>query len=69
MMLRFWLLLILINLYSQKDTFKHIKKKHGKDIFNAVRSLENIKTKYSDTLLDNNFIESCDTEYILQKFA
>ena len=42
----FWLMLFTIKLHSRKDVFKDIKKKHGKDISDVVRSFENLKTKY-----------------------
>ena len=38
----FSLMLFTIKLYSHKDIFKHVKKKHGKDISNVVRSFENL---------------------------
>ena len=53
------------NIHSRK----HIRKKHEKDIFDILRSFENLKTKYAKSLLDITFIKSCKTEHILPTFV
>ena len=68
-MLGFWLMLFAVKLYSRKDIFKHIKKKHGKDISDIVRPFENLKTKYEKTSLHIAFIKSCKQEHLLPTFA
>ena len=68
-MLGFWLMLFAIKLYSRKDVFKHIKKKHGKDKSDIARSFENLKTKYEKISLDIAFIKSCKKEHLLPMFA
>ena len=65
----FWLCLFIIKLYSQKNIFKYIKKKHGKDIYNIIRSFENLKTKYEKTKLDIQYIKLCKQERLLPTFA
>ena len=69
MSISFWLCLFIIKLYSQKNIFKYIKKKHGKDIYNIIRSFENIKTKYGNTKLDIQYIKLCKQERLLLTFA
>ena len=36
-------MLFAMKLYSRKDIFKHIKKKHGEVLSDIVRSFENLK--------------------------
>ena len=69
MFISFWLCLFIIKLYSQKNIFKYIKKKHGKDIYNIVRSFENLKTKYEKTKLDIQYIKLCKQERLLPTFV
>ena len=60
----FWLLLFIINLYSQINIFKVITKKHGKNIYTLVRSFETIKTSYVKTSL-----KQCKQEHLIATFA
>ena len=69
MLLSFWLCLFIIKLYSQKNIFKYINKKHGKDIYNIIRAFENLKTKYEKTKLDMQYIKLCKQERLLPTFA
>ena len=62
-------MLFAIKLCSRKDIFKHIKKKHGKDISDVVKPFENLITKYEKTSLDIAFIKSCKQEHLLPTFA
>ena len=57
-MLQLLVILFIIKLYAQKNTFKYIKEKHGQDIFMVVRSLESLKTKYMKVQADIKFIKS-----------
>ena len=59
------LLVILFQLFAQKDIFKHIKKKHGQDMATIVRSFKQIKAKYMKTVLDikNAIKRKCYTEF------
>ena len=47
----------IIKLRSQKYIFKFIKKKHGKDISNILRSFESLKTKFEKTKLYIDYIK------------
>ena len=69
MFISFRLCLFIIKLYSQKNIFKYIKKKHGKDIYNIIRSFKNLKTKYEKTKLDIQCIKLCKQEQLLPTFA
>ena len=46
-----------------------IKKKHGNDIYTVVRTFENIKTRYDNTLLDIKFLKICKVEHLITRFA
>ena len=69
MFVGFWLCLFIITLYSQKDIFKFIKRKHGKNIYNIWCSFESLKTKFEKTKLDIEYIKSCKQEHLLPTFA
>ena len=69
MFISFWLCLFIIKLYSQKNIFKYIKKKHGKDICNIRRSFKNLKTKYEKTKLDIQYIKLFKQERLLPTFS
>ena len=60
-----WLCLFIIKLYSQKDIFKFIKRKHGKDIHNILLSFGSLKTKFEKTKLDIDYIKLCKQEHLL----
>ena len=62
-------MLIYNKLYSRHDIFKHIKKKHGKDIYDIVRSFETLKTKFEKVTLDIKFIKTCKREGLIPTFA
>ena len=59
----------IIKLYPQKDLFKFIKRKHGKDIYNTLRSFESLKTKFEKTKLDIEYISLCQQKHLLPTFA
>ena len=61
--------MFIIKLYSQKDIFKFIKRRHGKDIYNILRSFESLKTKLEKTKLDIEYIQICKQEHLLPTFA
>ena len=42
---------------------------YGKDIYNIIRSFENLKTKYEKTKLDIQYIKLCKQERLLPTFA
>ena len=65
----FWLCLFIIKLYFQKEIFKFIKRKHGKDVYNILRSFESLKTKFKKTELDIEYIKLCKKEHLLPTFA
>ena len=65
----FWLLLFIVKLYSRINIFKFIKKKHGNDIYTLVRTFENIKTRYEETLLDIKFLKICKAEHLIPRFV
>ena len=69
MFVGFWLCLFIITLYSQKDIFKFIKRKHGKNIYNIWCSFESLKTKFEKTKLDIEYIKLCKQEHLLPTFA
>ena len=69
MLISFWLCLFVIKLYCRNDIFKHIIKKHGKDIYNMIRSFETLKTKYQKVILDLKFIKTCKKEELIPTFA
>ena len=69
MIISFWLCLFIIKLYSRHDIFKHIRKKHGKDINSIIRSFEILKTKYQRVVLDLKFIKTCKKEELIPTFA
>ena len=64
----FWLLFV-IKLYSHINTFKVIRKKHGKYIYTLVKSFEKIKTNYMKTILDIKFNKQCKQEQLIPTFA
>ena len=64
-----WLFLFIYKLYFHNDIFKHIKRKHGKDIATAFIFFENLKTKYENILWDINFIKTCKQGNILPTFV
>ena len=51
------------------DIFKHIRKKHGKDIHNIIRSFETLKIKYLKVILDLKFIKTCIKEELITTFT
>ena len=69
MLISFWLCLFVIKLYCDNDIFKHIRKKHGKDIYNIIRSFETLKTKYQNVILDLKFIKPCKKEELILTFG
>ena len=69
MLISFWLCLFVIKLYCDNDIFNHIRKKHGKDIYNIIRSFETLKTKYQKVILDLKFIKTCKKEELIPTFA
>ena len=46
-----------------------LKKKHGKDINNIIRSFETLKTKYQKVVLDLKSIKTCKKEELIPSFA
>ena len=69
MLISFWLCLFVIKLYSRNDIFKHIRKKHGKGIYNIIRSFETLKIKYQKVILNLKFIKTCKKEGLFSTFA
>ena len=69
MIISFWLCLFIIKLYSRHDIFNYIRKKHGKDINNIIRSFETLKTRYQKVVLDLKLIKTCKKEELIPKFA
>ena len=69
MLISFWLCLFIIKLYSRNDIFKHIRKKHGKGIYNIIRSFETLKIKYQKVILNLKFIKTCKKEGLFPTFA
>ena len=65
----FWLSLFIVKLYSQINIFNFIKKKNWKDIYTAVRTSENIKTRHERTLLNIKFLKICKVEHLILIFA
>ena len=53
----FWLCLFIVKLYSQKDIFKFVKRKYGKDIYNILQSFEILKTKLEKSKHDIEYIK------------
>ena len=66
---KFCFCLFVIKLYSRNDIFKHIRNKHGKDIYNIIRSFETLKTKYKKVILDLKYIKTCKKEELIRTFA
>ena len=66
-----WFVVILFKyrFYTHNYIFKHIKRKHGKDIFTVVKSFEDLKTKYEKILLDFKFLKTCKKGNLLPTFA
>ena len=62
-------MLFAIKLYSCKDIFKHIRKKHGIDIYDVARLFENLKTNYNKTSLDITLTKSGKQGHFLPTFA
>ena len=56
-------------MYSQNDIFKHIKRKHRKDIVTVAKSFEDLKMKYEEILLDIKFIKTSKQGKLLPTFA
>ena len=48
-MFKLVVILFLIKLFTRKNIFKYIKKKHLQDMVTIVRSFEQLKTKYIKT--------------------
>ena len=69
MLISFWLCSFVIKLYSRNGIFNHIRKKHGKDIYNIIRSFKALKTKYQKLILDLKFIKSCKKEELIPTFG
>ena len=65
----FCLCLFIIKLYSQKDIFKFIKRKYGKDIYNILQSFESLQTKFEKTKLNIENMKLCKQEHLLPTFA
>ena len=65
----FWLCLFIVKLYSQKDIFKFIKRRHGQNIYNIWCPFESLKTKFEKTKLDIEYIKLCKQEHLLPTFA
>ena len=58
-----------IKLYAWNSTFKYIKKKHGQDVTNIVRSYESLNTKYIKAKADIKLVKSCIKENFIPTFA
>ena len=56
-------------LYSQKDIFKDIKRKHWKDIYNILWSFTKLEIKYNKIKLDIEYIKLWKQENLLPTFA
>ena len=69
MLISFWLCLFIIKLYSCNNIFKRIRKEHGKDINNIIRSFETLKTMYQKVVLYLKFIKTCKMEELIPTFA
>ena len=61
--------MFIIKLYFHNDIFKHIGMKHGKDVYNIIRSFETLKTKYQKVVLDLIFIKTYRKEDLIPTFA
>ena len=64
-MIRFLVILFIINLYARKN----IKKKHGQDLIKVVRDFEQKKTKFEKLDADIVFIKLCKKEQLIPTFA
>ena len=62
-------MLFITKLYARSNVFKLIKKKHGQDVFTAVRNYEKVKTKLMKVDQDIKFIKSCEKEHLVPTFA
>ena len=68
-MFKLLVILYIIKLYAQINIYKHIKKKHGQDVFRNVRLCEKLKTKYMKINADIKYIKSCRKEELTPHFA
>ena len=68
MLISFWLCLFVIKLYSLNNIFKYIRKKDGKYIYNIIRSLKTLKTKYQKAILDLKFIKTSKKEELIPRY-
>ena len=68
-MFKLLVILYIIKLYAQINIYKHIKKKHGQDVFRNVRLYEKLKTKYMKINADIKYIKSCRKEELTPHFA
>ena len=48
---------------------KHIRKKHGKDIYQIVKSFEALKPKFKKVTLDIKFINTCKRQGLIPTSA
>ena len=61
-MFKLLVILYIIKLYAQINIYKHIKKKHGRDVIRNVRLYEKLKTKYMKINADIKYMKACKKE-------
>ena len=62
-------ILFAIKILSQVNIFKHIERKHRRQILKNVRALERLKGKWYKINKDIKFIKLCKKEYLIPTFA
>ena len=68
-MIKLLVILFTIKLYSRKNIFKHIKKKHGQNLIKVVRDFEQKKTKFEKLDADIAFIKLSKKEQLIPTFV
>ena len=68
-MYKLLVILFTIKLHAQKDIFKYINGKYGRQIIKVARSLESLRTKISKVKCDIRFIEICKRNKLTPTFA
>ena len=62
-------ILFAIKILSQVNIFKHIERKHRRQILKNVRTLERLMGKWYKINTDIKFIKLCKKEYLIPTFA
>ena len=62
-------ILFAIKLLAQVNIFKHIERKHGRQILQNIRTLERLKRKWCKINKDIKFIKLCKKEHLIPTFA